>query len=290
MKCKTLIALITVALFNSQTARADWFEQSNPLTKAHQQLLMGDLTGMYDSLVRVWQSPEAEQLSEHLNRLLIQSLDMDCGKTLSSSPLPQWLSNITVRSIELQSPGRDAHQLVIESNSQQALKSVTMEKWPNKLVSQDSSLTLLQSDGVTSAYLKRYNLNAQLEQGLYHLTITGADNTTWNQWVVLAMPSDQHTVHWAAKDEWRVKKTAIPNVYCPLPKMVVSLYRYRDGKYTEVLRKGYDSDYPQSLPNYNLEPNRYILAIAMNHQRWQGPLIIEQSQVISKTYDVTAEE
>ncbi|QTG90682.1 DUF2861 family protein, partial [Vibrio furnissii] len=36
--------------------------------------------------------------------------------------------------------------------------------------------------------------------------------------------------------------------------------------------------------------DRYVLAVSMTHQRWQGPITIEQSQVISKTYDVSLEE
>ncbi|MEF1174054.1 DUF2861 family protein, partial [Vibrio sinaloensis] len=33
-----------------------------------------------------------------------------------------------------------------------------------------------------------------------------------------------------------------------------------------------------------------VLAVSMNHARWQGPIIVEQSQIISKTYDVSLDE
>jgi hypothetical protein len=57
-----------------------------------------------------------------------------------------------------------------------------------------------------------------------------------------------------------------------------------------VWSKEYESDYPTNLEATDLSPDRYILAVSMTHLRWQGPISIEQSQVISKTYDISVEE
>lgn len=70
----------------------------------------------------------------------------------------------------------------------------------------------------------------------------------------------------------------------------INVYDYIDGKYKEVWSKEYESDYPTTLETTDLAPDRYILAVSMTHLRWQGSISIEQSQVISKTYDISVEE
>ena len=80
------------------------------------------------------------------------------------------------------------------------------------------------------------------------------------------------------------------NKHCPLPKLDASLYDYVDGQYNKVWGESYESDYPTSLEPNIVPPDRYVLAVSMTHQRWQGPIIVEQSQIISKTYDISVEE
>lgn len=88
----------------------------------------------------------------------------------------------------------------------------------------------------------------------------------------------------------KLKKKALLNPYCPLPELNVSLYDYVDGQYSKLWSKSYVSEYPNSLEVTNLSSDRYVLAVTMTSQRWQGPITIEQSQVISKTYDVSVDE
>ncbi|MDC0612609.1 DUF2861 family protein [Vibrio sp.] len=274
-------------------ANSAWFEKNTPLTQAHQHLLNNQLPAMFDSLVEVWQSQHSVSLNDHLNSLLRQSLNVDCGKSLSEQPFPDWVKSITIRAIEIQSPGREAHQVIVDTVTNNEIKDISLTKWVNSSISQDASFNQLNSDGVNKgefAYIKRYNLTSPLDIGLYRLIVTKDDSTSWSTWVILDQTSDEHSVHWIAKDQWNVKKTAIPNPYCPLPKLNVSVYQYVDGKYQERWHKSYDSDYPSILESNNLPPNRYVLAVSMNHQRWQGPIAIERSQVISKTYDISPEE
>jgi hypothetical protein len=280
-------ALILGVLLSTPTVYAenDWFERNTPLSKAHQSLLMGEMGSMFDSMVEVWQTSESNNISQHLNNLLLQGLEIDCGKGLTNSALPEWLKSITIRRIEIQSPGRDAYQFIIDVASIEDIKDVYIKRWVDRVPSRESSLSKIQSDGVTT-YIRRYNISKNLEPGLYRISAIRADGTEWSQWIILEEPKSNHSVHWVSKDEWKVEKTALPNSFCPLPKLNVSLYSFEEGKYAEVWHNAYESKYPESLPRNTIDPNRYILAVSMNYLRWQGPILIEQSQVISKTYDL----
>ncbi len=279
----TLGMLISMPGFSSSN---DWFQQNTPLTQAHQHLLSGNLGNMFDSLIELWQGSKSTNVKNHLNDLLLQGLELDCGKGFSTKPLPEWIKSVTIRRIEIQSPGRDTYQFIVDVGSTAELQDVSIHQWVDKVPSRENSMSTISSDGVTT-YIRRYNLSHKLAVGLYRLNVTQNDGTTWSQWVILDDPKSNHTVHWTSKDEWVVEKSALPNSFCPLPKLNVSLYSFDSGKYAEIWHNAYESNYPQTLPRNIVEANRYILAVSMNYLRWQGPILIEQSQVISKTYDLT---
>lgn len=282
-------AVLTLGMLISMpgfSASSDWFEQNTPLTQAHQHLLTGKLANMFDSLIELWQGSKSSNVKNHLNDVLLQGLELDCGKGFSTTALPEWIKSVTIRRIEIQSPGRDTYQFIVDVASSAELKDVAIHQWVDKVPSRENSMSTLSSDGVTT-YVRRYNLAHKLEVGLYRLNVTRSDGTIWSQWVILESPKSNHTVHWTSKDEWVVEKSALPNSFCPLPKLNVSLYSFDTGKYAEIWHNAYESNYPQTLPRNIVETNRYILAVSMNYLRWQGPILIEQSQVISKTYDVT---
>lgn len=269
-----------------------WFETNTPLTQAHQNLLTNDLESMFASLVEVWQLEQNQNIQTHLNDLLIQSLSVDCGKGLQSKPFPEWIKSITITNVDIQSPGRDAYQVLVEAQTNKELVDVKLTKWVKKPLSTDVILNL-KGDNVTNdwrTYLKRYNLNTKLPIGLYRLDITANDQESWSSWVVFGEPKAKQTVRWASKDKWVVDKNALLNRYCPLPKLDVSVFDYIDSEYKEIWTKSYESDYPTELELTSLASDRYVLAVSMTHQRWQGAITIEQAQVISKTYNVSLEE
>ena len=282
------LAVMLGVLLSAPTVHAenDWFEINTPLSQAHQHLLTGELPSMFDSMVEVWQNGDSGNLSEHLNALMLQGLELDCGKSFTTTPLPEWLKSITIRRIEIQSPGRDAYQFIIDVSSVEDIKDIYIKQWVDKAPAGESSLSKIESDGVTT-YIRRYNVPQNLEPGLYRISAVRADGTEWSQWVILEQPEANHSVHWVSKDEWKVEKSTIPNSFCPLPKLNISLYSFDEGKYAEIWHNAYESNYPLELPRNVETPNRYILAVSMNYLRWQGSILIEQSQVISKTYDVT---
>jgi hypothetical protein len=82
---------------------AEWFEANTPLIQAHQHLLNNDLANMFTSMVLVWQNNNTPTNKAHLNDLFNQSITANCGKGLDTSPLPEWLKNITIRRINIQS-------------------------------------------------------------------------------------------------------------------------------------------------------------------------------------------
>ncbi|NVD07893.1 DUF2861 family protein [Vibrio sp. JPW-9-11-11] len=288
-------SLLMGALISSGPLFAEpvpWFDTNSPLIQAHKNLLNGDLTGMFGSLVEVWQLESNQNITPHLNELFVQSLQVDCGKSLDNNPLPQWLNNVVVRRTEIQSPGRDAYRAIIEATSNKDIADISLTKWVSKVVSTDNTFTISKpvSGNELKTFIKRYNLNSRVDMGLYRIDITAEDQTTWSSWLVLGEPFSSTTVRWNAKAEWQVERNALLNPHCPLPKLDVSLYDYIDGNYIQVWGERYESDYPTSIEKIDIEPGRYVLAVSVNSQRWQGPIIVEQSQIISKTYDVSVEE
>lgn len=291
MQKKALI-LGTLLSVPFQLHSSDWFETNTPLTQAHQNLLTNDLESMFASLVEVWQLEQNKNTQTHLNDLLLQSLSVDCGKSLSSKPFPEWIKSVTITNVDIQSPGRDAYQVLVEAQTNKELANVKLTQWVEKPLSSDV-LFNLKGDDVTSdwrTYLKRYNLNTKLSIGLYRLDITASDQTSWSSWIIFGDPKAKQTVRWASKDQWVVEKNALLNRYCPLPKLNVSVFDYVENEYKEIWTKSYESDYPTELELTNLASDRYVLAVSMTHQRWQGAITIEQAQVISKTYNVSLEE
>ncbi len=293
MRKIVLIAGILSCVSASANSSVEWFANSTPLTQAHQRLLNNDLENMFVSLVEVWQLEHNKNIKSHLNDLLVQSLTVDCGKGLDANPLPEWISAINVRRLDIRSPGRDAYQLLIDVKSAKDINNIQLTEWVDKPLSTDTTFTKINRDNVTgseTSFIKRYNLNSKPDIGLYRLDVSSDDKDSWSTWIIFAESKSKQTVRWASKEQWSVDKNELLNRFCPLPKLNVNVYDYIEGKYKEVWSKEYESDYPTTLESTNLPPERYILAVSMTHLRWQGPISIEQSQVISKAYDISAEE
>ena len=168
------------------------------------------------------------------------------------------------------------------------------ERWVDESISADASLS--QEDVVTNTianekrYLKRYNLTGKIEAGLYHLSIVAVDGRVFRTWIVLGDSNSSQYVRWTSKENWKVEKSALRNPHCPLPELNVSLYDYVDGQYEQVWQKSYESNYPNSLELEGVPNDRYVLAVGINSRRWQGDIIVEQAQTISRTYDLSLEE
>ncbi|TFH92499.1 DUF2861 family protein [Vibrio ouci] len=291
VRTATLIGALVLSAPLS-AAQIPWFESNSPLTQAHKHLLDGDLPGMFTSLVEVWQLEKNESIVPHLNDLFLQSLEVDCGKGLDNKSLPDWINTVLVRRTEIQSPGRDSYRAIVEVGSSKELKEISLTRWVSKVLSTDTTVTETpnEDDGKFTRYVKRYNLNSRVKMGLYRIDITAADETSWSSWLLLGEPKAKVSVRWNSKAQWKVEKNALLNRHCPLPKLETAVYDYVDGTYSQVWGESYDSDYPTALGNVPIEPGRYVLAVSMKHQRWQGPIIVEQSQIISKTYDVSVDE
>jgi hypothetical protein len=290
---KYFSALVLVTLLAPSVKGADWFETNTPLTEVHRYLLNKDLESMYTALVEVWQQKQSKSIMSHINRVFLQSLEVDCGKGLSSEPLPDWLRSVTITQQSAQSPGRDTFMTSVDIDSLSPVRQIKLLKWVDKKISNDfENYKVVNGDAVTgvSSYGVRYNLASPLEVGLYSIQVSLESGESWNQWLIFSDQALKQSVRWTAKDKWRIEKNALLNPYCPLPKLDVGLYDYIDGKYTQIWGKEYESEYPNQLEAKGIEPDRYVIAVSIKQSQWQGPILFERSQVISKTFDVSPED
>ncbi|OXX53443.1 DUF2861 family protein, partial [Vibrio sp. V10_P2A27P122] len=148
-KSRLLLVGIAFVTIPTKAQNVEWFDQITPLTQAHQNLLNNNLEAMFNSLVEVWQLEHNKNIQSHLNELLLQSLTVDCGKSLDKKPLPEWLKSITINRQEIQSPGRDAFHVDIEVDAEKPLADIRLAQWVDKSLSTDSLLTTTSSDSVT---------------------------------------------------------------------------------------------------------------------------------------------
>ncbi|PMH43812.1 hypothetical protein BCU68_13265 [Vibrio sp. 10N.286.49.B3] len=289
-RLQTLLLSSALLSFSYQgKANIDWFEDSSALTQAHTHLLNDDLSGMFTSLVEVWQKMEHQPLGQHLNALFAQSLEKDCGASFDHNPLPDWIDSIHIQRITTRSPGNDSAKALIQVNTDEKVASITLSRWVDKQLSADSYLRKHDSDSVTG-YVKRYNLTEPLAYGLYRLQIQAKSQVDWNTWVIIEKPNIRQRVLWVSQDEWAIEKRALLNPYCSLPTLTVELLDYVDGDYRQVWGKEYVSDYPRVIEEKNIPDNRYVLLLSLKQSRWQGKIVIDTIQQISKTYDLLNEE
>ncbi|WP_260261868.1 DUF2861 family protein [Vibrio intestinalis] len=289
---KTLILAGALCSAPAFSDGVPWFNSNSPLTQTHKHLLNDDLNAMFTSLVEVWQLEENVTLKPHLNNLLLQSLEVDCGRGLDNKSFPEWLKSVVVKRTEIESPGRDAYRAVVEIQSAKDVVDIRLTRWVERDISNDTALSKLSENDDTGigTYIKRYNINNRLQMGLYRIDVVTKDEESWSSWLVLGEPQANMTIRWQSKDQWLVEQNSLLNSNCPLPKLTASLYDYVDGTYNNVWNESYESDYPDSLLTTDIESGRYVLAVSMVHRRWQGKIIVEQAQIISKTYDVSLEE
>ncbi len=285
------VGLGLLLLFSQPMVSAgDWFYEQSSLTRAHQLLLEDDLTGSFSAMVQAWQTENAPYIAPHLNELLLKSLDKDCGKSLHSEESPDWLKRVVVRKQSVQSPGRHTERVTVEVNSGKEVDTIELTKWPDEKLSNASAPEQTENNREGFVYQQSYTLNRTLEPGLYQLNVhADGEKEVWHSWIIISHSSPKQIVRWLSQDSWVVDKQELLNSYCPLPVLNASLYDYADSKYVQVWHQDYEVNYPSVLPAVTLEPNRYVLAVSIAHKRWQGQILIEEQQVISKTYDISEE-
>lgn len=280
-----IISLIT--LLNGHSAFA-WFEEKSPLNRAHQMMLEKDYSAAFSSMIQVWQNENDDYYEQHLNDLLDSSLEHDCGKSLTTEPLASWLQRVVIRRQSLQSPGRIASKLVVEISSSEKLASTELFEKSGKEISADKSVEQ-SSKNRRYIYQVQYDLNRSLPAGLYKIVVSREKGRSWSSWIVMGKQQNKQVVRWESKDSWAVDSSEVLNPYCSLPTLSAALYDYVDGSYVRVWNREYEKSYPKRLPLGTLKPNRYVLAISLTLKRWQGVIAIEDQQVISKTYDISAD-
>lgn len=281
--------LLIITLISSSCISAEtWFENSSVLHQAHQRLLENDLKGSFSSIIKVWQADVDAHVADHLNELFLQSLDNDCGKSIAINAIPPWINNITVKRQSVQSPGRIVSRVLIEIRSNAPIVQISLEEWATGPISNDSDIEVNRSDS-DMLYRVNYDLPQRLPKGLYRLDVKHENGDLWSTWVVLEESVSKRVVRWDTINSWAVDNHGLPNIYCPLPVVTVSLFDYVNKEYIRVWHQEYESDYPTNLPEQALKAGRYVLAVGVTHKRWQGPILIEDQQVVSKTHDISSD-
>jgi len=279
--------VLLITLLNIQGAYA-WFEDKTPLNRAHQMMLERNYSAAFSSIIQVWQSENDDYFNSHLNDLLDTSLEHDCGKSLTTEPLAVWLQGVVIRRQSLQSPGRIASKLVVETSSSEKVASISLLNKSGREISNDKSI---EEDGNRRRYTYQvqYDLNQPLPAGLYKVVVKRDKGRSWSSWIVMGKEQNTQVVRWESQDSWAVDRNGLLNPYCSFPTLSASLYDFVDDSYVRVWNREYEKSYPQRLPPGTLKPDRYVLAISLTLKRWQGVIAIEDQQVISKTYDISAD-
>lgn len=292
-RAQFLITCLAVSLPYSST-EAKWFEESNTVTKMHESLLKDDLSGMFELMVQVWQQESEDYLRPHLDDLLEQAIGKDCGKSLVSEGFPAWIDNLVINKNRVQRPGRTSYKVRIDIESESTIKDISLLRWPDSHISSEKQVSqkvdLDSEDGRQLHFTsKSYSLSSQVKSGLYQLVVTDVNGEEWKTWVIMDTIKPAQEVRWESRDSWAVDKKKLLNPSCPLPRQTIEVLEYSDGKYSRVWENSYESQYPKSIPKGVVEPNRYLVSVSMVNSRWQGPIIIQEQNTISKTIDLTEE-
>ncbi|NLS13345.1 DUF2861 family protein [Vibrio sp. SM6] len=281
-------------------ANEQWFEHNTALSQAHQHLLENDMPGMYQALIEVWQTAPNTITQNHLSELLAHSLTWDCGQSLAAKPLPDWISALKLTRQTIESPGRKTYRAIVDITSVEDVVDIELTRWPDKELSGEQPINLIDADGIQTEqnnsdnvtnfkerqHQKVYSLTSELEAGLYRLAATSHDGNNWSSWVILEESQPAMELRWTAQNSWQVQRTQLRNVKCPLPQLVVGLFDYQNGEYQQIWQASYESDYPTTFdPSSAIPDKRYILAVSLNTRRWQGDIVIEHRQTLSRNYE-----
>lgn len=294
MKPANLILACAALALPYCSVQAKWFEESNTVSKMHESLLNDDLNGMFDLMVQVWQQESEDYLRPHLDALLEQAVEKDCGKSLMTEGFPAWLDNVVINKNTIQRPGRTSYKVRINIESESTIKDVSLLRWPDSHISSEKQISQkvdIDTDNERQLHYtsKNYSLSSDLKSGLYQIIISDVNGESWKSWVILDSITPAQEVRWESRDSWAVDKKKLLNPSCPLPRQTVEVLEYSEGKYSRVWQKSYESRYPKQLPKNSVEPNRYLVSVSMINSRWQGPIIIQEQNTISKTIDLTEE-
>ncbi len=281
--------ILTFMGFVLITAQASdkWFEQQTLLTSAHQKILENDIEGTFSVISEIWQQDPPKYVQNHLDKLLEKAIEIDCGKSLRSGKLPNWIKEVTVRRKMNQSSGRTHLSLILDVLSDEHISSIEIKQWNSDDFSSDWTLKTIDTERKKLTLLrKEYRLNTRLDSGLYFLTMTTEHGLTWATWIIMAVPQTKQFVRWQSNGNWKILKTGLKKKHCSPPILNLSLIDSNNGKSKIRWSQEYERDFPKSIPVRDLDAKKYVLSVTITHQRWQGSISIEDQQVINKTYGI----
>ncbi|MDD1792275.1 DUF2861 family protein [Enterovibrio makurazakiensis] len=261
---------------------AAWFNGTDALTSAHQRLLEGNTAQSFDAMVEAWQQDKTKTEHDHLTELLSLAISEDCGRSLSSLSLPNWLQSIVIRRETVQTPNRVYYQFSVYGSSQTGISKLSFAEWPDKSL----ILSELRGDDGNQFKLDFDTVSGIVHAGLYKLELTSNEGESWSSWVLIGEPDATQKISWMDSRSWRIAPTTDLKSTCPRPFLSMNLYQQSDVDEAPIWSEEKDKNLPTSLPIIDVPNGQYWFSIALIERRWQGAILFEDVQRIARAIDL----
>lgn len=279
MKKAVSFFLISMLPLGSSAA---WFSGSDALTSAHQRLLEGNTAESFESMVEAWQHDKTETEKRHLTELLSLAISEDCGRSLSTLSLPQWLQAIVIRRETVQTPNRVYYQFSLYGSSKAGVANITFSEWPEKKLLASN----LSGESANNFKLDIEGRPGALQAGLYKLEVTSQKGEKWSSWVLVSQPESIQKISWKDSRSWRIAPPTDLKSTCPSPFLSMNLYQQDIGQDAPIWSDEKDKNLPTSLPMIDVPNGQYWFSVALIERRWQGAILFEDVQRIARFIDL----
>lgn len=285
MKFFHLFIAVFFAFSSSKYVSAGWFKGSDSLTSAHQYLLEGMASKSILSMIEVWQQDKNENAQHHLIKLLSLAIKEDCGRSLSTQPLPSWIKSLGVRRESIQTSNSVSYALSVYGRTEKGVAELSFSAWPDKFVHFNE--TNENENDKTDFKYTLEGLSQNMHAGLYKLNIKSIEGELWSSWVLLSQENQIQKITWNDSKNWRILSSSELNSTCPKPVLAIHLYPQHKSNKDPVWSLVKDTHLPTTLPQIDVAPGQYWVAVSLIERRWQGSILFEEIQGIGRIIDIS---
>nr|WP_086937924.1 DUF2861 family protein [Thaumasiovibrio occultus] len=259
---------------------ARWFETQDTLADAHAKLLQGNVSESFDQMVQLWQKAPTGIVATNLENLLQSAISVDCGHSLTDTPLPAWVTELTLQREKLLHVNQVSHGITVSGVVDASSLTVDLVRWPDHVVASGKTATSTQGHFVVT--FRR--MNEAIMGGLYQLNLTTSDDVTWSQWVLLTAPPKVQRLNWVGTESWNIESRRLPMRGCTRDELEQKLYPLDSLYQHSVWSETQQSQLPTFLDRARLDVDNgsYWFSLALINTRWQGELKIQEVQRLIK--------
>ncbi|WP_087022555.1 DUF2861 family protein [Thaumasiovibrio subtropicus] len=275
-----LLAAAVVAI----PVHAEWFAGKDPLTRAHQLLLQGEVSTSFEQMVQIWQQQPETLVADNLTELLSASIGLDCGRVLTAHTLPEWLSELAVQREAVQHVNQLNYSVTVQGAASVNSLAIELQRWPDEVIV--SGRTAVSRSGKFK--ISFHHLSETLPRGLYRLAVNSANKGEWSQWLILGEAPKVQRISWVDTYQWRIENNKLPLKACPAPMLEQAVFPI-DRLYQQVVWEQKDQG---KLPRIfdpddtKLKPGQYWLSVGLVDSRWQGDVKVQEVQRLIKPTEV----